>query len=164
MLPDFFLAYTEYFQPLNLFKYITFRSIGALLTALLISFIFGPKIIALLKKMQKKGQPIRSDGPQSHIIFKTGTPTMGGLLIVLAFTTSTVLWAKLDNAYIWIILGVAISFGFIGLLDDWIKVSKMTSKGLKSYQKIIPQIFIAVIAALCSSTKLVLLVRLCFKF
>ena len=147
MLPDFFLTYTEYFQPLNLFKYITFRSIGALLTALLISFIFGPKIIALLKKMQKKGQPIRSDGPQSHIIFKTGTPTMGGLLIVLAFTISTVLWAKLDNAYIWIILGVAISFGFIGLLDDWIKVSKMTSNGLKSYQKIIPQIFIAFIAA-----------------
>ena len=72
---------------------------------------------------------------------------MGGLLIVLAFTTSTVLWAKLDNAYIWIILGVAISFGFIGLLDDWIKVSKMTSNGLKSYQKIIPQIFIAFIAA-----------------
>ncbi len=147
MLPDFFLTYTEYFQPLNLFEYITFRSIGALLTALLISFIFGPKIIELLKRMQKKGQPIRSDGPQSHIIFKTGTPTMGGLLIVLAFTTSTVLWAKLDNAYIWIILGVAISFGFIGLLDDWIKVSKMTSNGLKSYQKIIPQIFIAFIAA-----------------
>ena len=72
---------------------------------------------------------------------------MGGLLIVLAFTTSTVLWAKLDNAYIWIILGVAISFGFIGLLDDWIKVSKMTSNGLKSYQKIVPQIFIAFIAA-----------------
>ena len=72
---------------------------------------------------------------------------MGGLLIVLAFTTSTVLWAKLDNAYIWIILGVAISFGFIGLLDDWIKVSKMTSNGLKSYQKIIPQIFVAFIAA-----------------
>ncbi len=147
MLPDFFLTYTEYFQPLNLFNYITFRSIGALLTALSISFIFGPKIIALLKKMQKKGQPIRSDGPQSHIIFKTGTPTMGGLLIVLAFTTSTVLWAKLDNAYIWIILGVAISFGFIGLLDDWIKVSKMTSNGLKIYQKIIPQIFVAFIAA-----------------
>ena len=101
MLPEFFLTYTEYFQPLNLFQYITFRSIGALLTALLISFIFGSRIIALLKKMQKKGQPIRSDGPQTHIIFKTGTPTMGGLLIVLAFTTSTVLWAKLDNAYIW---------------------------------------------------------------
>ncbi len=149
MLPDFFLTYTEYFQPLNLFKYITFRSIGALLTALLISFIFGPRIISSLKRMQKKGQPIRSDGPKSHLMFKTGTPTMGGLLILLAFTTSTILWAKLDNVYIWIILGVAISFGFIGLIDDWIKVSKMTSKGLKSFQKIIPQIFIAFIAAWC---------------
>lgn len=147
MLPDLFLTYTEYFQPLNLFNYITFRSIGALLTALLISFIFGPQIITLLKRMQKKGQPIRSDGPKSHIIFKTGTPTMGGLLIVLAFTTSTILWAKLNNVYIWIILGVAISFGLLGLLDDWIKVSKMTSNGLKSYQKIIPQIIIAFIAA-----------------
>ena len=147
MLPDLFLNYTEYFQPLNLFNYITFRSIGALLTALLISFIFGPQIITLLKKMQKKGQPIRSDGPKSHILFKTGTPTMGGLLIVLAFTTSTILWAKLNNVYIWIILGVAISFGLIGLLDDWIKVSKMTTNGLKSYQKIMPQIIIAFIAA-----------------
>jgi len=97
--------------------------------------------------MQKKGQPIRSDGPKSHILFKTGTPTMGGLLILLAFTTSTILWAKLDNIYIWIVLGVAISFGLIGLLDDWIKVKKMTSDGLKSYQKIIPQIFIAFAAA-----------------
>ena len=147
MLPDFFLNYTDFFQPLNLFKYITFRSIGALLTALLISFLFGSKIIELLKRMQKKGQPIRSDGPKSHILFKTGTPTMGGLLILLAFTTSTILWAKLDNIYIWIVLGVAISFGLIGLLDDWIKVNKMTSNGLKSYQKIIPQIFIAFAAA-----------------
>ena len=147
MLPDFLLNFTEYFQPLNLFKYITFRTIGALLTALLISFIFGGKIISLLKRMQKQGQPIRRDGPKNHIIFKTGTPTMGGLLILFAFTTSTLLWARLDNIYIWILLFVAISFGFIGLLDDWLKVSRMSSKGLKSYQKIMPQIFIAFIAA-----------------
>ena len=147
MLPDFLLNFTEYFQPLNLFKYITFRTIGALLTALLISFIFGGKIISLLKTMQKQGQPIRKDGPKNHIIFKAGTPTMGGLLILFAFTTSTLLWARLDNIYIWILLFVAISFGFIGLLDDWLKVSKMNSNGLKSYQKIIPQIFIAFIAA-----------------
>ena len=113
MLPDFLLNFTEYFQPLNLFKYITFRTIGALLTALLISFIFGGKIISLLKKMQKQGQPIRQDGPKNHIIFKTGTPTMGGLLILLAFTTSTLLWARLDNIYIWILLFVAISFGLL---------------------------------------------------
>ena len=147
MLPDFLLSFTDYFQPLNLFKYITFRTIGALLTALLISFIFGGKIIFLLKKIQKKGQPIRTDGPKNHLVFKTGTPTMGGLLILLAFTTSTLLWARLDNFYIWILLAVAISFGFIGLLDDWLKVSKMNSNGLKSYQKIIPQIFIAFLAA-----------------
>ena len=147
MLPNLLLNFTEYFQPLNIFNYISFRTIGALLTALLISFIFGEKIIFLLKKFQKKGQPIRKDGPKNHIIFKTGTPTMGGLLILLAFTTSTLLWAKLDNIYIWILLFIAISFGIIGLFDDWIKVSKMNSNGLKSYQKIIPQIFIAFVAA-----------------
>tara|TARA_B100000282_G_scaffold274829_1_gene231726 strand:- start:90 stop:1178 length:1089 start_codon:yes stop_codon:yes gene_type:complete len=147
MLPELLLNYTDYFQPLNLFNYITFRTIGALLTALLISFIFGPFIISLLKKAQKKGQPIRSDGPKNHIIFKAGTPTMGGLLILLAFIISTILWARLDNIYIWIVLGVALLFGIIGLIDDWLKVSRMTSNGLRSYQKIVPQIFIAFLAA-----------------
>ncbi len=147
MLPELLLNYTDYFQPLNLFNYITFRTIGALLTALLISFIFGPFIISLLKKVQEKGQPIRIDGPKNHIIFKAGTPTMGGLLILLAFVISTILWARLDNIYIWIVLGIALLFGIIGLIDDWLKVSRMTSNGLRSYQKIIPQIFIAFLAA-----------------
>ena len=147
MLPDFLLNYTNYFQPLNLFNYISFRTIGALLTALIISFIFGPSVISLLKKRQIKGQPIRTDGPKNHIIFKAGTPTMGGLLILLAFSISTILWAKLDNLYIWVVLGVAILFGVIGLLDDWLKVSRMSSSGLKSYQKIIPQLFVAFFAA-----------------
>ena len=140
MLPDLLLNYTNHFQPLNLFNYISFRAIGALLTALLISFIFGPSIISLLKRTQKRGQPIRTDGPKNHIIFKTGTPTMGGLLILLAFSISTILWARLDNLYIWVVLGVAILFGVIGLLDDWLKVSRMNSSGLKSYQKFIPQL------------------------
>ena len=147
MLPDLLLNYTNHFQPLNLFNYISFRTIGALLTALLISFIFGPSIISLLKKTQKKGQPIRTDGPKNHIIFKAGTPTMGGLLILLAFSISTILWARLDNHYIWVVLGVAILFGVIGLIDDWLKVSRMNSNGLKSYQKIIPQLLIAFFAA-----------------
>ena len=147
MLPDLLLNYTNHFQPLNLFNYISFRTIGALLTALLISFIFGPSIISLLKKTQKKGQPIRTDGPKNHIIFKAGTPTMGGLLILLAFSISTILWARLDNQYIWVVLGVAILFGVIGLIDDWLKVSRMNSNGLKSYQKIIPQLLIAFFAA-----------------
>tara|TARA_X000000950_G_scaffold275821_1_gene362768 strand:+ start:948 stop:2036 length:1089 start_codon:yes stop_codon:yes gene_type:complete len=147
MLPDLLLNYTNYFQPLNLFNYISFRTIGALLTSLLISFIFGSGIISLLKKIQKKGQPIRTDGPKNHIIFKAGTPTMGGLLILLAFSVSTILWASLNNIYIWIVLGVAILFGLIGLIDDWLKVSRMNSNGLKSYQKIIPQFFVAFFAA-----------------
>ena len=147
MLPDLLLNFTDHFQPLNLFKYITFRTIGALLTALIISFIFGSKVISLLKKLQKNGQPIRNDGPQSHIIFKAGTPTMGGILILMAFTCSTILWAKLDNIYIWTVLGVAILFGLIGLIDDWLKVSKMSSNGLKIYQKLLPQIIIAIFAA-----------------
>ena len=147
MLPELLLNYTNHFQPLNLFNYISFRTIGALLTALIISFIFGPSIISLLKKTQKKGQPIRIDGPKNHIIFKAGTPTMGGLLILLAFSISTILWARLDNQYIWVVLGVAILFGVIGLLDDWLKVSRMNSNGLKSYQKIIPQLLIAFFAA-----------------
>ncbi len=147
MLPDLLLNFTIHFQPLNLFNYISFRTIGALLTSLLISFIFGPSIISLLKKTQKKGQPIRKDGPKNHIIFKSGTPTMGGLLILLAFSISTILWARLDNLYIWVVLGVAILFGVIGLLDDWLKVSRMNSSGLRSYQKIIPQLFIAFLAA-----------------
>ena len=147
MLPDFLLNYTNYFQPLNLFNYISFRTIGALLTALIISFISGPSVISLLKKRQIKGQPIRTDGPKNHIIFKAGTPTMGGLLILLAFSISTILWARLDNLYIWVVLGVAILFGVIGLLDDWLKVSRMSSSGLKSYQKIIPQLFVAFFAA-----------------
>ncbi len=147
MLPDLLLNYTSYFQPLNLFNYITFRTIGALLTSLLISFIFGPSIISILKKTQKKGQPIRTDGPKNHIIVKAGTPTMGGIMILLAFTISTILWAKLDNFYIWIVLGVAIFFGLIGFLDDWLKVSRMNSSGLKSYQKLIPQLFVALLAA-----------------
>ena len=151
MLPDLLLNYTDIFQPFNLFNYISFRTIGALLTALLISFIFGPSIISLLKKNQKKGQPIRTDGPKSHILFKAGTPTMGGLLILLAFSISTILWARLDNLYIWIVLMVAILFGVIGLIDDWLKVSRMNSRGLKSYQKIIPQLFVAFFATLMIS-------------
>ena len=147
MLPDLLLNFADQFQPLNLFNYITFRTIGALLTALIISFMFGSRIINLLKKLQKNGQPIRDDGPQSHIIFKAGTPTMGGILILMAFTSSTILWAKLDNVYIWTVLGVAILFGLIGLMDDWLKVSKMSTNGLKSYQKLIPQIIIAIFAA-----------------
>ena len=137
MLPDLLLNYTDYFQPLNLFNYISFRTIGALLTALLISFIFGPSIISLLKKTQKKGQPIRTDGPKNHIIVKAGTPTMGGVIILGALILSTLLWADLSNIYIWIVLYITFGFGLIGFIDDYIKLSRNSYKGLSSFLKII---------------------------
>src|SRR6202795_2793320 len=94
------------FTLFNLFRYLTFRSGGAVLTALLVSFVFGPAIIRWLKKKQREGQPIRSDGPESHLLTKKGTPTMGGVLILLAVTVSTLLWADLRNGFVWIVLFV----------------------------------------------------------
>lgn len=113
----------------NLFRYITFRAGGAFLTALVFGFIFGPPLINVLRKRQGKGQPIRGDGPEAHLL-KVGTPTMGGLLIVGALTTSTLLWARLDNPYIWMILFVTLSFAAMGYADDYAKVAKQTSAGL----------------------------------
>lgn len=116
----------------NLFRYLTFRTGGAVLTALIICFIFGPKIIRWLKAKQKKGQPIREDGPQSHIVNKAGTPTMGGFMILLALGVSTFLWADLSNPYVWAVLAVTLGFGAIGFVDDYLKVTKRTSDGVSS--------------------------------
>ena len=148
MFPELFLNYVDYFQPLNVFRYITFRTGGAILTALLISFLLGPFLIKNLKKFQSIGQPIRNDGPASHLINKKGTPTMGGLLILFAFLSSTILWSKLDNILIWVILLTSTFFGLIGLYDDWLKVSKKSSKGLKASYKIILQLTIALFAVI----------------
>jgi phospho-N-acetylmuramoyl-pentapeptide-transferase len=98
----------------NLFRYITFRAGGAFFTALVFGFIFGRPLINLLKRRQKKGQPIREDGPASHLVTKAGTPTMGGLLILSALLVSTLLWARLDNGFVWLVLFVTASFGLIG--------------------------------------------------
>ncbi|MEM8554514.1 MAG: phospho-N-acetylmuramoyl-pentapeptide-transferase [Pseudomonadota bacterium] len=113
----------------NLFRYITFRAAGAFATALLFGFLFGKPLINLLRKRQKKGQPIRSDGPESHFT-KAGTPTMGGLLILSALTVSTILWARPDTPYVWMILLVTVAFGLIGFADDYAKVTKQSSAGL----------------------------------
>jgi phospho-N-acetylmuramoyl-pentapeptide-transferase len=113
----------------NLFRYITFRAGGAFLTALVFGFLFGRPLIDLLRRKQKKGQPIRDDGPASHFS-KAGTPTMGGLLILSALLVSTLLWARLDNPYVWIVLGVTAAFGLIGFADDYAKVTKMNTKGV----------------------------------
>jgi len=113
----------------NLFRYITFRTGGAFLTALIFGFLFGPPLINVLRRRQGKGQPIRADGPEGHIA-KSGTPTMGGLLIVGALATSTLLWARLDNPYVWLVLFVTLAFGLIGFWDDYSKVAKQNTKGV----------------------------------
>ncbi len=130
----------------NLFRYITFRTVGALLTALLISFLCGPAFIKWLKKKQRQGQPIREDGPASHLITKKGTPTMGGVLILFALTCSELLWAKLDNPYLLILLLVTLGFGFVGALDDYLKLMKRNSDGLSRWRKIFFQVTISVSA------------------
>ncbi|HXQ08442.1 MAG TPA: phospho-N-acetylmuramoyl-pentapeptide-transferase, partial [Bradyrhizobium sp.] len=99
---------------LNVFRYITFRTGGAMVTGALFVFLFGPWIIDHLRLRQGKGQPIRSDGPQSHLVTKIGTPTMGGLMILSGLVVSTLLWANTLNPYVWIVLAVTLGFGFVG--------------------------------------------------
>src|SRR5690606_23169215 len=114
MLYNLLMPLAEYHTVFNLFRYLTFRSGGAMLTALLISFIFGPVIIRWLRKTQHSGQPIREDGPESHLLTKKGTPTMGGLMILLAVGVSTLLWVDVKNSYVWIVIFVTLGFGLIG--------------------------------------------------
>ncbi len=137
----------DQFGALNVFRYITFRTGGAIMTALIVSFLFGPVMIELLRARQKQGQPIRDDGPEGHLLTKKGTPTMGGVLILLAVCSSTILWADLTNPYIWAVLGVTVGFGVIGFLDDFLKVSKRNSKGLSGRLKMALQFAIAAVAA-----------------
>ena len=130
----------------NLFRYITFRTGGSFMTALVFGFIFGRPLINVLRKRQGKGQPIRTDGPEGHFI-KAGTPTMGGLLIVGALLTSTLFWARLDNAFIWIVLFVTMGFGLIGFADDYAKVSKQNHAGVPGKVRLGLGFLIAAIAA-----------------
>ena len=128
---------------LNLFQYLTFRTGGAVITALIVSFLFGPTLIRMLKVKQGKGQPIRQDGPEGHLLTKQGTPTMGGMIILLALLSGTLLWADLTNAYVWAILAVTLGFGAIGFADDYLKVRRQTSAGVPARIKILLEIVIA---------------------
>jgi phospho-N-acetylmuramoyl-pentapeptide-transferase len=139
----FLYPLAEQFHALNLLRYITFRSGGAVVTALLISFVFGPRIIAWLKSKQGEGQPIRADGPEAHLIRKKGTPTMGGFLILLALTVSTLLWADLRNLYVWITLSVTVAFGLIGFVDDYKKLTRRSHHGLPARVKLLLEIVLA---------------------
>jgi phospho-N-acetylmuramoyl-pentapeptide-transferase len=139
---------------LNVLRYITFRTGGAVLTALLISFVFGPAVIAWLKSKQGDGQPIRSDGPQSHLERKKGTPTMGGVLILLSLTISTLLWADLGRAYIWVVLAMTIGFGTIGFFDDYKKLTRRSHRGISGRVRLLVEAGLA--AAACVALALVM--------
>ena len=141
-------SFIEDYSFLNIVVYLSFRSGAALITSLSIVFIFAPKIIDWLKANQKTGQPIREDGPSWHIEMKRGTPTMGGVIILGALIISTLLWADLSNVYIWIVLYITFSFGLIGFIDDYLKVSKNNHKGLSGRLKLIFQFSIVIVATI----------------
>ena len=147
MLFNLLFPLADQFIFFNLFRYITFRTGGAILTALVISFVVGPALIRWLRDRQGRGQPIREDGPASHLVRKQGTPTMGGTLILLALTFATLLWADLTNGYVWVVLLITLGFGGIGLIDDYLKLSKRSSSGLKARTKFLGQCLVALIAA-----------------
>src|SRR5262249_8576771 len=138
---------TDQFHALNVFRYITFRAGGAYVTALLISLVAGPHIIAWLKSKQGEGQPIRDDGPQSHLIRKKGTPTMGGILILLALIVSTFVWADLGNPFVWVVLAMTVGFGLVGFLDDYQKLTRRSPHRVPGKVKLLLEIVLA--AAAC---------------
>jgi phospho-N-acetylmuramoyl-pentapeptide-transferase len=140
-------AFSDAIGPLNVLRYITFRTGGAMITGLVCVFLFGPWIIDHLRLKQGKGQPIRSDGPQSHLVTKKGTPTMGGLMILFGIVVSTLLWANLTNRYVWIVLGVTLTFGAIGFYDDYLKVTKQSHAGFSGKFRLLIEVAIA--AAAC---------------
>jgi phospho-N-acetylmuramoyl-pentapeptide-transferase len=137
--------FSDQINALNVFRYITFRTGGAIMTALLFVFLFGPAMIDMLRLKQGKGQPIREDGPKTHFS-KKGTPTMGGLMILSGVFVSTLLWANWSNPYVWIVLGVTLAYGGIGFYDDFLKVTKRTTSGFSSKFRLTLEILVAAIA------------------
>jgi phospho-N-acetylmuramoyl-pentapeptide-transferase len=132
----------------NLFRYLTFRAGAACITALMLSLMLGPWLIGYLRATQNGGQPIREDGPQSHLLTKKGTPTMGGVLILIGLVVSTLIWADLGNGFVWAVLLVTIGYGAIGFADDWLKVTKRNSRGVSGRQKLLAQGLIGLAAAI----------------
>ena len=147
MLYHIFTPFADVFGGFNVLRYISVRTGGAMLTSLFLFFVFGRSAIDWLRIKQKKGQPIRDDGPQRHLIEKAGTPTMGGALILGAITLSSLLWARLDQAFVWLILFVMLGFGAIGFWDDFLKVSKRNTKGAPGRLRLLAGFAIALVAA-----------------
>ncbi|WP_142848733.1 phospho-N-acetylmuramoyl-pentapeptide-transferase [Telmatospirillum sp. J64-1] len=152
MLYNLLFPLADQYTVFNLFRYLTFRTGGAILTALLVAFIAGPFVIRWLRARQKQGQPIRTDGPESHLLTKKGTPTMGGVLILLALAIATLLWADLTNPFVWVVLLVTTGYGLIGFWDDYLKVTKRNPKGVSGKMKLALQIIIASVAAYLTVT------------
>jgi phospho-N-acetylmuramoyl-pentapeptide-transferase len=140
-----YLKLYSHFHALNVFRYITFRTAYSSLTALLLSLILGPWLIGKLKRFQV-GQYIREEGPQSHVA-KAGTPTMGGVLIVLCIIVPTLLWSDLDNVFVWLAMGVTLAFGAIGFWDDYLKLRRKHNLGLRARAKFTLQILVSVLLA-----------------
>ena len=143
LLGTWLMAYDPGFDVL---RYLTVRTIGGTLTALMLSILLGPTLIKFLSNIQFS-QSIRRDGPESHKV-KSGTPTMGGLIIISSLIVSTLLWSDFKNPYIWILIFITISFSVIGFIDDWLKIKEKNSKGLKGIYKLILQFIFALIAML----------------
>ncbi len=147
MLFNLLAPLADEFIAFNLFRYITFRTGGAIMTALLVSFLLGPSIIGWLRAQQRGAPVVREDVPEGHLK-KAGTPTMGGFLILLAVAISTVLWADITNGYVWVVMLVTIGFGAVGFVDDYLKLSRRNSKGLRGRIKLLLEVAVAVAAAL----------------
>ena len=145
MLYSFLSSLTENYSFLNVFKYITFRTGLSVITSFIIVFLIGEPLIKIFQKKQISG-PIRQDGPIDHIIKKSGTPTMGGLIIIFGIFSGTFLWADLSNIYILIVIFVSISLGILGFIDDLLKIKQKNSRGLNSKLKLLGQIIISLIA------------------
>jgi phospho-N-acetylmuramoyl-pentapeptide-transferase len=145
MLFSLLTSFTENYSFLNVFKYITFRTGLSVITSFLIVFIIGEPLIKLFQKNQISG-PIRQDGPIDHIIKKSGTPTMGGLIIILGIFLGTFLWADLSNIYVLTVIFISISLGFLGFIDDLLKIKQKNSRGLNSKLKLLGQVIIGLIA------------------
>src|SRR5271169_5067822 len=138
--------FSHIFGVFNLFRYLTFRTLGAATTGLLLVFFFGPTIISALRLKQGKGQPIRLDGPASHVLTKKGTPTMGGLMILFGLFASALLWANLTSPYVWIVLFVTAGFAAIGFYDDYLKVTKQSHLGFSGRARLAGEYVIAALA------------------
>jgi phospho-N-acetylmuramoyl-pentapeptide-transferase len=148
MLHNLLTPLSDEFIVFNLFRYLTFRSGAATLTALLVCFLLGGPLIRWLQSKQREGQPIREDGPETHLVGKKGTPTMGGVLILIALSVSTLLWADLTNGFVWVVLLLTLGYGAVGFADDFLKLTRRSHHGVPGRLRLGVEVVIALVAGL----------------